>query len=114
MLAESPVGRRDGVVVDRRGETHHLGQSTGRDDVAGVDETVEMARRFLYRLSHVIVAVEIEHVGDQVKGILVVLDLGVEAREVKAIRKIVFVDLAEVLVAARRDELAGITVSTIK
>ena len=36
---------------------------------------------------------------------MIVLDLGVEARQVEAIRQILLVDLAEVLVAAGRDEL---------
>jgi hypothetical protein len=36
---------------------------------------------------------------------LVVLDLGVEARQVEAVREVLLVDLAKVLVAAGRDEL---------
>jgi hypothetical protein len=55
----------------------------------------------LNRLAHVIVAVEIEDVGDEVQRILVVLDLGVEARQVEAIRQVVLVYLAEVLIAPR-------------
>lgn len=66
-----------------------------------------MPGRFFYRLAHLVVAVEIEDVGHQVQRILVVLDLGVEARQVEAVRQILLVDLAEVLVAAGRDELEG-------
>lgn len=70
-----------------------------------MDEAIQMPGRLFNRLSHLIVAVEIEHVGYQVEGILVVLHFGVEARQVEAICQIFFIDLAEVLVAARGDEL---------
>lgn len=64
-----------------------------------------MAGRLLDGLAHVIVTVEIEDVGDEVQRILIVLDLGVEACEVEAVRQVVLIDFAKVLVAARRDEL---------
>jgi hypothetical protein len=60
-----------------------------------------MSSRALDSLSHVIVAVEVEHVRHQVERILVVLHLGVEARQVEAVRQVVLVDFAKVLVAAR-------------
>lgn len=63
-------------------------------------KAVEMAGRLLDSFAHVVFAVEIEDIGDEVKGILVVLNLGVEAGEVEAIGEVFFVDLAEVLVAA--------------
>lgn len=59
-----------------------------------------MAGRLLYGLSHVIVAVEVEDVGDEIEGVLVVLNFRVEASQVEAIGEIVLVDFAEVLVAA--------------
>lgn len=68
-------------------------------------QPVEMTSRFLYLLAHVIIAIKVEDVGDKVESILVVLDVGVEAGEVEAIGQIVFVNLAEILVAAGRDEL---------
>lgn len=64
-----------------------------------------MPRRFLNLLAHLVVAVEVEDIGDEVEGILVVLDLGVEASEVEAVGEVLFVDFAEVLVAAGRYEL---------
>lgn len=59
-----------------------------------------MAGRLLDGLSHLVIAVEVEDIGDKVEGILIVLDLGVEARQVEAVGQVVFVDLAEVLVAS--------------
>lgn len=84
---------------------YHLSQASSSDDIAGVYEAVEVAGRLLYGFSHVIVAVEVEDIGDQIEGILIVLDFRVKAGQVETIGKIVLVDLAEVLVAARRDEL---------
>ena len=55
--------------------------------------------------AHVIIAVEVKHVGDQVKRILVVLYFGVQTCEVEAVGKVFFVDLAKVLVPARGYEL---------
>jgi hypothetical protein len=62
--------------------------------------------RFLDRLSHLIVAVKVEDVGDQVQRVLVVLDLSVEAGEVEPVGQVVLIDLAEVLVSTRRNKLA--------
>jgi hypothetical protein len=85
--------------------TYHLCQTPSRDNVSCVHEAVQVSRRLLYLLPHVIVAVEVEDVGDEVERVLVVLDFGIEAGKVEAIREIFFVDLAEVLVAARRYKL---------
>ena len=60
-----------------------------------------MARRFLDLLTHLIIAVEVEYIGDKVESILVVLDVRVEAGEVEAVGQIVFIDLAEVFIAPR-------------
>lgn len=64
-------------------------------------ETVEVARRLLYSLPHIVVTVEIEDIGDQIKSILVVLDFRVQARQVETICQIVLVDFTEVLIAPR-------------
>ena len=77
----------------------HLGEAAGRDDVACVDEAVEVAGGLLNRLAHVVFAVEVEDVGDQVQGVLVVVDLCVQAGEVETVGDVFFVDLTEVLVA---------------
>lgn len=60
-----------------------------------------MPGRLLDGLSHLIVAVEVEDVGDEVQRILVVLNLRVEACQVESIRQIVLVYFAEVLVTPR-------------
>lgn len=60
-----------------------------------------MPRTLLNRLPHLIVAVKIENIGDEIESVLVVLDLGVETCEVEAVGQVVLVDLAEVLIAAR-------------
>lgn len=89
-----------------KGRAYHLGQTARGNDVSSVDESVEVPGRLLDRLAHFIVAVQVEDIGDEVQGILVVLDLGVEPRQVEAVRQVVFVYFAKVLVAARRYELA--------
>ena len=71
-------------------------------------QAIQMPCRFLNLLAHIIVAVEIEDVGHEVERVLVVLDIGVETREVEAVGEVIFVDLAEVFVAFYRDELCAI------
>ena len=70
-----------------------------------------MSGGFFDRFSHFVITVEIEGIVDEVKGVLVVVDFGIEAGEVEAVSKVFFVDLTEVFVAARGDELASIFVS---
>jgi hypothetical protein len=96
-----------GSAGKRREGVYHFRQAPRRNDVPGVDEAVQMPGRFFYRLAHLVVAVEIEHVGHEVQRILVVLDLSVEARQVEAVRQVLLVDLTKVLVAAGRDELGN-------
>lgn len=64
-----------------------------------------MPSSLLDLLSHVIVDFHVEDIRDEVERILVVLDLGVEAGKVEAVRQVVLVYLAEVLVASGGDEL---------
>jgi hypothetical protein len=59
-----------------------------------------MPRRLLNLFTHIIVAVEVEDVCNEIECILVVLDFGVEARQVEAVGEVFFVDLAEVFVAS--------------
>lgn len=59
-----------------------------------------MPRRLLYLLSHVVVAVKVEDVCYEIKRILVVLNFGVQAREVEAIGEVLFVDFTKVFVAS--------------
>ncbi len=70
-----------------------------------MDQSVKMPCRLLYLFAHLIVAVEIEHVGDEVQGVLVVCDISVQAGEIEAVGEVIFVDFAKVLIAAGRDEL---------
>jgi hypothetical protein len=60
--------------------SYHFGKAPGRDDIAGMDEPVQVTGGFLYRFSHVIVAVKVEDVGNEIEGILIVLDFRAEAR----------------------------------
>ena len=87
------------------GETHHLCQTPRRHDVSRMHEAVEMPCCFLNLLSHIVVHLHIEDIGHEVKRVLVVLDLRVKAGQVEAVRKVVFVDLAEVLISSGRYEL---------
>ena len=87
------------------GTWYHLGQTPSCDYVSRVHQAVQVPRRLLNLLPHVVVAVKVEHVSNEVERILVVLDLGVEAREVEAVRQVLLVDLAKVFVAAGRYKL---------
>ena|SRR3569833_124762 len=95
----------------RGGATHHFREAARGDDVPRVDEAVQVASRLLYRLAHVIVAVEVEDIRDEVESILIVLDFRVQAGEIEAVGEVVLVDLAEILVAPRRDKLCHDVVS---
>jgi hypothetical protein len=70
-----------------------------------MNKAVQVSSRLFYRLPHLIIAVQVENVGDEIQSILVILDLSVQARQVEAIREVVLVDLAEVLIAAGGYEL---------
>jgi hypothetical protein len=72
-------------------------------------EAVEVSRRLLNLFPHVIVAVEVEYVGHEVERILVVLHFGVEACEVEAVRQVLFVNLAKVLVPTGRYKLSQLS-----
>ncbi len=54
---------------------------------------------------HFIVTFQVENVSDQFERVLVVVEIGIESCQIKAVRKVVFIDLAKVFVASRRDEL---------
>lgn len=64
-----------------------------------------MSRGVFDLFSHVVVAVEIKDVRYEVKCILIVLYIRIETGQVEAIGEVVFINLAEVFVATRRDEL---------
>lgn len=72
-----------------------------------------MAGRLFDCFTHVVFAVKVEDVCDEIKSILIVLNLGVEAGEIETVCQVLLVDLAEVLVSAGRNELVGIIVLAI-
>lgn len=85
--------------------TYHFCQSSGRDNVSCVHQAIEMPCGLLDLLPHVVIAVKVEDIRHQIQRILIVLHFCVQARKVEAIRQVLFVNLAEVLVASRGDEL---------
>lgn len=64
-----------------------------------------MPCRFLNCFSHLIITVQVENICDKIQCILVVLNFGVQARQVESVSKVIFVNLAEVFIASRRYEL---------
>lgn len=64
-----------------------------------------MTSRFLDLLAQLVIRVEIEDIGDEVQRILIILHLGIETSQVEAISEIIFVDLTEVFVSPRGNEL---------
>lgn len=81
-------------------DTNHLGESSRSHHVASMHKSVEMPSTLLYLLSHVVVHLHIEDIGDQVERILIVLHLSIQSSQIESIREVVFVDFAEVLIAA--------------
>lgn len=65
-----------------------------------MNQSIKMSGGFFYLLSHIVVAVEVKHVGNQIKGILIVLNLSVESSKVEPVREVFFVDLTEVFIAS--------------
>ena len=64
-----------------------------------------MPRTLLDLFSHIVVHFHVEYVRYQVQRILVVLYFRVQASQVESVREIVLIDLAEVFIPSRRDEL---------
>jgi hypothetical protein len=64
-----------------------------------MDQAIKMTGRFLDLLTHVIVAIEVENIVDEVKGVGVILNFGIQPRQVKPISQVLFIDFAEVLVS---------------
>lgn len=60
-----------------------------------------MSCRLLDLLAHVVFALQIEHVRDEVERILVVLYLRIEACEIETVGEVLLVDVAKVLVSSR-------------
>lgn len=64
-----------------------------------MDQSVKMTSALLDLLSHIVIDLHVEDVCNEVKCILIVLNLGVQTGQVEAIREIVLVNLAKVLIA---------------
>ena len=64
-----------------------------------MNQTVQMAGRLLDRFAHVIFAIQVKDVCDEVESVLVVLDFGVEASEVESVCEVLFVYFTEVLIS---------------
>lgn len=50
-----------------------------------MNQPIEMTSGLLNLLAHVIIAIKVEDIGDKVEGILIILDVGVEAGEIEAV-----------------------------
>ncbi len=72
-----------------------------------------MPGRLLDLITHVIITVKVKDVSDKIKSVLVVLNVGIESRQVEPVCEVVFVDFAIVFVASRRDELFRNGLATI-
>ena len=57
-------------------------------------------------LSYLVAHFYIGHIGDYIECILVILYVRVKSRKIEAVSKVNFIDLAEVSVTTRRNELA--------
>jgi hypothetical protein len=60
-----------------------------------------MTSRLLDLLSEIIVGIKVENVGYEVQSILVVRNLGVQAREVESVGQVVLINFAEVFISPR-------------
>lgn len=78
---------------------YHFGETSCGDNVARMNQSIEMPCAFLNLLPHVIFHFHVEDIRDQVKRILVVLNFGVESGEVEPVSQVVLVNFAEVFVA---------------
>lgn len=72
-----------------------------------------MPGRLLNLITHIIIAVEVKDVSDEIKSVLVVLDVSIESRQVEPVREVVFVNFAIVFIASRRNELFQNGLATI-
>lgn len=65
-----------------------------------MNQAIKMPCRVFDVVSSIIVAFQVEYICDQVEGILVVLDLCIEAGEIETVGEVFFIYFAEVFVAA--------------
>lgn len=84
---------------------YHFGETTGGDNIASMNQAIQMACRFLNLLAQVVVCIEVENIRHKVQRILIVRYFGVQASKVEAVGQVFLVDLTEVLISARRNKL---------
>ena len=70
-----------------------------------------MPGRLLDHLPLLVFAVEIEDVGDEIEGMLIILNFRIEAGQIKSISQVVLIDFTEVFVSSGRNELCKSKVS---
>lgn len=69
-----------------------------------------MPSRFLDLFTHIIITVDVEDIRYQFKCVLVVLHVLVKSCKVESVCQIVFINVAEVFVAATGEKLYGLSV----
>ena len=85
--------------------TYHLCKPSRSRNVSCMDQAVQVPCRFLDLLSHIIVTIQVKDISDEIESVLIILDVRIEPSKVESVCEIVFVDLAEIFIASRRDEL---------
>ena len=93
------------VKVENVAFAYHFGETTCGDNIASVNQAIQMARRFLNLLAQVVVCIEVENIRHEVQRILIVRYFGVQAGKIETVGQVFLVDLTEVLISARRNEL---------
>lgn len=66
-----------------------------------MDQPIQMSCRFLNRLSHIIFAIQVEYIRDEVQSMLIVVDFGLKPSEVETVGQIFFIYLAKVFISSR-------------
>ena len=84
---------------------YHLRKTPRSCDVSCMYQAVKVPCRLLNLLSHIIITIQVKDISDEVESVLVILNICIEPSEVESVCEVVFVDLAEVFIASRRDEL---------
>lgn len=66
-------------------QTYHFGKTTGGSDVSSMYEAIEVTGGLFDLLPHIVVAVELENIGNEIESILIVLNVDIDARKVEAV-----------------------------
>ena len=87
----------------------HFGESSRCEEEAGMDETVQVSCGSLNlvperRLKVLVIVVCVEGVRNELIGLLVVRDLGIQPSEIKTVGNVLLVNFTKELVALEREE----------